>query len=171
MRNTAALCLASLAFSLLGGSSGQATDHKPAQAISRCDSAKAMIAGKQTRIDIVATCQGDRKAHPFDVTISREATTGAGAPPGIRAFKLRPRLIGKKGPQGSASCKRMGRDVHCEGRTVGYVEMRMAIEVSAKSRCQLDVSVTSYEGSRCPGRVCPVQEAVRVLWSGRPRGC
>lgn len=148
------------------------TGHRPKQESSGketgCHSAKVMVGAGPGRINITTVCKSSKKERNFNIAISRYPLSGH-APPGIRAFRHRPPLVGSGGA--FAHCRRRGRDVICEGHAREHVRMLAAIHVRPATRCRMGVSVTTSELTGCNGNVCPLGERVGILFTGPPKGC
>ena len=133
-----------------------------------CHSAKVMAGASPGRINITTLCKSSKKERNFNITISRYPLSGH-APPGIKAFRHRPPLVGSGAAFGH--CRRRGRDVICEGHARDDVRMLAAIHVRPATRCQMGVSVTTSELTGCNGSVCPLGERIGFLFTGLPKGC
>jgi hypothetical protein len=153
-------------FSLLG-MSGQPPKQEAAKATG-CLSAKAMTGASPGRINVTVKCTSGEKNQPFNITIARYPLNGH-APPGIKAFRHRPPLVGSGG--GFAHCRRVGRVVRCEGRAREHVRMLAVIYVRPATRCRMGVSVTSRVSSSTCRNGCPLSESIRLLFTGPPKGC
>lgn len=121
------------------------------------------------RIKNTVECTSGEKNRPFNVDIGRYPLNGNHPPPGIRAFRHRPPLVGSGGT--FAHCRRSGHAVTCEGRAREHVRMLPVIYVRPATRCRMGVAITSSELTGCNGSVCPLDDRVRILFTGPPKGC
>lgn len=133
-----------------------------------CHSAKVTTGASPGRINIAMKCTSGEKNQPFIVSITRYPLSG-NEPPGIRAFRHRPPLVGSGGR--FARCRRAGSEVNCEGRARKQVRMLPVIHVRPATRCRMGVLITSSELTGCSGNVCPVAYVIGTLFKGLPKGC
>lgn len=138
---------------------------------SGCDSGSARVGASPRVIDLEVSCFSPRPKEWVQFSAGQYVPNHPLARRRPVGFQPEARVIGSKGEERRAKCRRRGTDVECAARISGAAKLRLKLYVDEGTRCSFGVGVVSHINRPCKEVACYGAALLDGSFRGRPRGC
>ncbi len=136
-----------------------------------CGRAVAKVGRDPSTIDVTAWCAPSDIEPYVRIWLGRYRLHDPAAPPLLRPGRIQRVFAEGPGKTSLAKCKSFYRAIMCGAKARGPIRLRAVLAVPPRSRCHLEVSVTTEFEDTCPHNSCIGTMTTYALYSGRPKGC